>query len=82
MEFMFKEAEIITSSPAFMLLGDQLLQFDQDLDGKKLMPFLNKDKSHKKLSFKNYLINWKINCLTRKQKKFVEEISRVFGLEN
>ena len=41
-EFMFKEAEIITSSPAFMLLGDQLLQFDQDLDGKKLMPFLNK----------------------------------------
>ena len=30
-EFMFKEAEIITSSPAFMLLGAQLLQFDQEL---------------------------------------------------
>ena len=44
--------------------------------------FLNKDKSHKKLSFKNYLINWKINCLTGKQKKFVEEISRLFGFEN
>ena len=42
MEFMFKEAEIITSSPAFMLLGAQLIQFDQELDGKKLMPFLNK----------------------------------------
>lgn len=41
-EFMFKDAEIITSSPAFMLLGSQLIQFDQDLDGKKLMPFLQK----------------------------------------
>ena len=41
-EFMFKNAEIITTQPAYMLLGKQLLYFEPDLDGKKLIPFLNK----------------------------------------
>ena len=41
-EFMFKDAEIISMQPAYMLLGNALLYFDQDLDGKKLLPFLNK----------------------------------------
>ncbi len=41
-EFMFKEAEIICMQPAHMLLGNDLLFFEPDLDGKKLIPFLNK----------------------------------------
>ncbi len=41
-EFMFKDAEIICMQPAYMLLGKELLYFDQELDGKKLLPFLNK----------------------------------------
>lgn len=41
-EFMFKSAEIITTQPAYMLLGKELLFFESDLDGKKLLPFLNK----------------------------------------
>ena len=56
--------------------------FEQDPSRWSACMFLNKDKSHKKLSFKNYLINWKINCLTVKQKKFVEEISQLFGFKN
>ncbi len=41
-EFMFKNAEVITNLPAFMLLGNELLYFESELDGKKLSPFLNK----------------------------------------
>lgn len=41
-EFMFKDAEIICTQPAYMLLGKDLLFFEPELDGKKLMPFLNK----------------------------------------
>ncbi len=41
-EFMFKEAEVICMQPAYMLLGKDLLFFEPELDGKKLIPFLNK----------------------------------------
>src|SRR5690606_23227619 len=41
-EFMFKEAQVIVSQPAFMLLGNTLHHFDQEVDGKKLIPFLDK----------------------------------------
>lgn len=41
-EFMFKNAEVITNLPAYMLLGKDLLCFDAQLEGKKLIPFLNK----------------------------------------
>jgi SNF2 family DNA or RNA helicase len=41
-EFMFKEAQVIVNQPAFMLLGNTLHHFDQDVDGKKLIPFLDK----------------------------------------
>ncbi|MCD8741425.1 DEAD/DEAH box helicase [Mucilaginibacter roseus] len=41
-EFMFKGAEIICNHPAWMLLDDTLYYFDKDIEGKKLMPFLNK----------------------------------------
>ncbi len=41
-EFMFKDAEVISMQPAYMLLGNELLFFEPDLDGKKLIPFLNK----------------------------------------
>ena len=55
--------------------------FEQDPSRWSACTFLNKDKAHKKLSFKNYLNNWTINCLTLKQKKFVKEISQLFGFE-
>lgn len=41
-EFMFKGANIITNSPAWMLLNDQIFDFAKEVDGKKLQPFLNK----------------------------------------
>ncbi|WP_343522941.1 DEAD/DEAH box helicase [Pedobacter sp.] len=41
-EFMFKEAQIISNKPAWLLLNDILYFFDQDIEGKKLQPFLNK----------------------------------------
>jgi len=41
-EFMFKGAQIITQNPAWMVLGNQLIDFEKNVDGKKLVPFLNK----------------------------------------
>ncbi|MFI5160301.1 MAG: DEAD/DEAH box helicase [Sphingobacteriales bacterium] len=41
-EFMFKNAEVICNHPAWMLLDDTLYYFDRDVEGKKLVPFLNK----------------------------------------
>lgn len=41
-EFMYKGAQIITNTPAWMLLDNQLFDFEKDIDGKKLQPFLNK----------------------------------------
>ncbi|WP_421942154.1 DEAD/DEAH box helicase [Pedobacter sp.] len=41
-EFMFKDAQIISNKPAWLLLNDVLYFFDQDIEGKKLQPFLNK----------------------------------------
>ncbi len=41
-EFMFKGAQIIGNTPAWMLLSNQLFDFEKDIDGKKLQPFLNK----------------------------------------
>jgi SNF2 family DNA or RNA helicase len=41
-EFMFKNAEIICNHPAWMLLEDTLYYFDKEIEGKKLLPFLNK----------------------------------------
>ncbi|SDR85040.1 Superfamily II DNA or RNA helicase, SNF2 family [Mucilaginibacter mallensis] len=41
-EFIFKGAEIICNHPAWMLLEDTLYYFDKEIEGKKLLPFLNK----------------------------------------
>jgi len=41
-EFMFKEAEVICGIPAWMKLNGTLFYFEGNLDGKKLVPFLNK----------------------------------------
>lgn len=41
-EFMFKNAEIISNMPAWLLLEQTLYYFGAGLDGKKLLPFLNK----------------------------------------
>ena len=41
-EFMFKSAEIICNYPAWMLLDDTLYYFDKEVEGKKLLPFLNR----------------------------------------
>jgi len=41
-EFMFKNAEIICNHPAWMLLDDTLYYFEKEIEGKKLLPFLNK----------------------------------------
>src|SRR5690606_37628536 len=42
MEFMFKNAEVIINEPACLLLENTLYFFEQDIDGRKLSPFLNK----------------------------------------
>ena len=41
-DFMFKDAQVICNEPAWLLLNDVLYFFEQDLEGKKLVPFLNK----------------------------------------
>jgi len=41
-DFMFKEAQIVSNQPAWLLLNDVLYFFEQDIEGKKLFPFLNK----------------------------------------
>jgi SNF2 family DNA or RNA helicase len=41
-EFMFKDAQIICNQPAWLMLEDVLYYFEEDVEGKKLQPFLNK----------------------------------------
>jgi len=41
-EFMYKGASIITNQPAWMLLENNLIDFEKEVDGRKLTPFLNK----------------------------------------
>ncbi|HWW39473.1 DEAD/DEAH box helicase [Pedobacter sp.] len=41
-DFMFKEAQVVSNQPAWLLLNDVLYFFEQDIEGKKLQPFLNK----------------------------------------
>ncbi|MBC8987263.1 DEAD/DEAH box helicase [Pedobacter sp. N36a] len=41
-DFMFQEAQVVSNQPAWLLLNDVLYFFEQDIEGKKLLPFLNK----------------------------------------
>ncbi|MDB5019812.1 MAG: Helicase [Pedobacter sp.] len=41
-DFMFKDAQLISNQPAWLLLDDILYFFEQQMEGKKLQPFLNK----------------------------------------
>lgn len=41
-DFMFKDAQVVSNQPAWLLLNDILYFFEQDIEGKKLVPFLNK----------------------------------------
>lgn len=41
-DFMFKDAQVVSNQPAWLLLEDMLYFFEQDIEGKKLQPFLNK----------------------------------------
>lgn len=59
-EFMFKDAQIICEQPASLLLDDVIYHFDQDINGKKLQPFLNKryisiPKSSEKAYFEKFV---------------------------
>ncbi|TGE15047.1 DEAD/DEAH box helicase [Hymenobacter elongatus] len=42
LDFQFKNAVMVCCQPAWMLLGDTLHNFRNDVDGKKLQPFLHK----------------------------------------
>ena len=59
-EFMFRDAQIICNQPAWLLLDDVLYYFEEDLEGKKLQPFLNKrfisiPKSSEKTYFEKFV---------------------------
>jgi len=59
-EFMFKEAQVICNHPAWLLLDDVLYYFEEDVEGKKLQPFLNKrfisiPKSSEKTYFEKFV---------------------------
>lgn len=41
-DFMFKDAQVVSNQPAWLLLNDMIYFFEQDIEGKKLLPFLNK----------------------------------------
>ncbi|SNR50274.1 DEAD/DEAH box helicase [Hymenobacter mucosus] len=42
LDFQYKNAVIVCERPAWLLLGDTLHNFHNDVDGKKIKPFLNK----------------------------------------
>lgn len=42
LDFMYKNAQVIVNKQAWLLLENTLYYFEQDIDGKKLSPFLNK----------------------------------------
>ncbi|NQD69214.1 DEAD/DEAH box helicase [Sphingobacterium shayense] len=42
LEFMYKDAQVIINEQAWILIENTLYHFNQDIDGKKLSPFLNK----------------------------------------
>lgn len=42
LDFMYKGAQVIINKQAWLLLENTLYHFDQEIDGKKLSPFLNK----------------------------------------
>ena len=59
-EFMFRDAQIICNQPAWLLLDEVLYYFEEDLEGKKLQPFLNKrfisiPKSSEKTYFEKFV---------------------------
>ena len=59
-EFMFKDAQIICNQPAWLLLEDVLYHFEENMEGKKLLPFLNKryisiPKSSEKAYFEKFV---------------------------
>ncbi|TZF85971.1 DEAD/DEAH box helicase (plasmid) [Pedobacter sp. BS3] len=59
-EFMFKDAQIINNEPAWLLVDDTLYYFEQDVEGKKFQPFLNKryisiPKSSEKAYFERFV---------------------------
>ncbi len=41
-EFMFKDAQVVSNQPAWLLLSDMIYFFEQGIEGKKLLPFLSK----------------------------------------
>jgi SNF2 family DNA or RNA helicase len=41
-EFMYKGAQIVSLAPAWLLLDNQLFDFEKNVDGKKLLPFMSK----------------------------------------
>ncbi|MGV3557332.1 DEAD/DEAH box helicase [Larkinella arboricola] len=41
-EFQFKDALLICDEPAWMMVGNRLFHFENNIDGKKLRPFLQK----------------------------------------
>lgn len=42
LDFQYKGAYIICKKPAWMVLGNRVFSFEKEVDGHKLMPFLNK----------------------------------------
>ena len=42
LDFMYKDARVIVNKEAWLLVENTLYYFDQDIDGKKLSPFLSK----------------------------------------
>jgi hypothetical protein len=49
--------------------------------GWETVAFINNQKSDKKISFKNYLQNWKEQLKTSAQEEFVSQIISAFGLQ-
>lgn len=41
-EFMYKSAQIISQNPAWLMVENLVLDFEKNIDGKKLLPFMNK----------------------------------------
>lgn len=60
LEWQYKGGYLLCKEPAWLIVNDQLFQFEGDLDGKKLQPFLHKkfiviEKRHEPTYFRKFM---------------------------
>ncbi|MBS4014343.1 MAG: DEAD/DEAH box helicase [Bacteroidetes bacterium] len=86
-----KDATLISVSPCTLMLDGEILRFDEEWDGKKLMPFFKKDtivipKSSEIQYFQKFVLkavrNYPVEALGFNIEVYKQEITPIIKLEN